>query len=233
MKIINVTKSYDSKDLFRNFNLEIEEGKVTAIMGSSGVGKTTLLKIIADITDYQGIIKKNGEVSYVFGENSLIAALTIKQNLDYVLTHVISNKQDRIKKIKEILIEVELDGELNSYPHELSSGMAQRVSLARGFIYPASAIIMDEPFRGLDISLKSRLQKYFLNLLLKENKTVILITHDINEALLLSDRIVVLGGRPVDIKADISITKSKVERSLSDVEIATVSDKLLKILENQ
>lgn len=233
MKILNVSKRYDEKELFRNFNFDFEEGKVTAIMGSSGVGKTTLLKMIAGITNYQGEIVNNGEISYVFGESSLIPALSVKQNLDYVLSNVIKNKADRLTKIKDILVEVELDGELDSYPNELSSGMAQRVSLARGFLYPANTIIMDEPFRGLDTSLKRRLQKYFLKLLSKESKTVVLITHDLNEALLLSDRIVILGGRPVEIQADLNIDKPKAERSLSDSEIATTSDKLLKILENQ
>lgn len=233
MKIINVSKQYDNKELFRQFNLDIEEGKVTAIMGSSGVGKTTLLKMIANVTDYQGTIETNGQISYVFGESSLIPALTVKQNLDYVTSHVIKDKIERHQKIKDILLEVELSDELNSYPNELSSGMAQRVSLARGFLYPANTIIMDEPFRGLDTSLKSRLQKYFLKLLSKESKTVILITHDLNEALLLSDRIVIFGGRPVELKADVQIDIPKGARALSDPEISSKGDLLLKVLEKQ
>ena len=95
MKIINVSKHYDNKELFRQFNLDIEEGKVTAIMGSSGVGKTTLLKMIANVTDYQGTIETNGQISYVFGESSLIPALTVKQNLDFVTSHVIKDKIER------------------------------------------------------------------------------------------------------------------------------------------
>lgn len=232
MKITNVSKSYGEKSIFNRFSLDIEEGKVTAIMGSSGIGKTTLLKMIAGLTDFEGNIDKNGEISYVFGDASLIPALTVKQNLEYAVKHVITDKKSREHQILSILKEIELEDEINRYPEALSTGMAQRVSLARGFLYPASTIIMDEPFRGLDTALKSKLQKYFLKLLSKESKTIILITHDINEALLLADRILVFGSRPVEIKADIMLDISRSERTLSNKEIASASELLLHTLEN-
>lgn len=232
MRIINLNKSYGDKNIFENFNLECEKGKITAIMGRSGIGKTTLLKIIAGLIDYDGKIECDGNISYVFGEASLIPSLTVKQNLSYAVSHVIKDKVEREKAIIDILEQVELKGEINSYPQNLSTGMAQRVALARGFLYPSKLLIMDEPFRGLDTALKSKLERYFLKLLSKDNKTVILITHDINEALLLADRIIVFDNWPVDITFDEVIDISQDERALSSKEISSLADRLLKILQS-
>ena len=232
MKIIDVSKSYGDKTIFDKFNFAVEKNKITAIMGRSGIGKTTLLKIIAGLTDYEGKVETDGEISYVFGEASLISSLTVKQNLDYAVSHVIKDKTERTNAILGVLNELELERELNSYPHKLSTGMAQRVALARGFLYPSDALIMDEPFRGLDTALKSRLQKFFLELLAKNDKTVLLITHDVNEALLLADRIVVFEGNPIEITFDEEIHLPKEKRSLSCSEIASIGDNLLKVLQN-
>ena len=232
MKIKNLSKSFGDKHIFKNFNVEFEKGKITAIMGKSGIGKTTLLKAIANLTDYQGEIESDGAISYVFGEASLIPSLTVKQNLSYAVSHVIKDKKVRENAIYDILEQVELGDETNSFPWNLSTGMAQRVSLARGFLYPSNVLIMDEPFRGLDTALKSRLQKYFLKLLSKDNKTVVLITHDVNEALLLADRILVFDNRPVNIVFDESITIPQPERSFSNDGIASIADRLIAKLES-
>ena len=232
MKIKNLSKSFGDKRIFKNFNVEFEKGKITAIMGKSGIGKTTLLKAIANLTDYQGEIESDGAISYVFGEASLIPSLTVKQNLSYAVSHVIKDKKVRENAIYDILEQVELGDEANSLPWNLSTGMAQRVSLARGFLYPSNVLIMDEPFRGLDTALKSRLQKYFLKLLSKDNKTVVLITHDVNEALLLADRILVFDNRPVNIVFDESITIPQSERAFSNDGIASIADRLIAKLES-
>lgn len=232
MRIIDVSKKYGEKVIFDRFNLDLEPGKITAIMGRSGIGKTTLLKIIAGLTDYEGKVETSGEISYVFGEASLISSLTVKQNLEYAVSHVIKDKSERKNAILSVLKELELDGEINAYPRNLSTGMAQRVALARGFLYPADVLIMDEPFRGLDTALKTKLQKYFLNLFAKDNKTVLLITHDISEALLLADRIVVFDGNPIGLAFDENIMLPKEKRSLSSSEISSVGDELLKVLQN-
>ncbi len=232
MKIKNLSKSFGDKRIFKNFNVEFEKGKITAIMGKSGIGKTTLLKAIANLTDYQGEIESDGAISYVFGEASLIPSLTVKQNLSYAVSHVIKDKKVRENAIYDILEQVELGDEANSFPWNLSTGMAQRVSLARGFLYPSNVLIMDEPFRGLDTALKSRLQKYFLKLLSKDNKTVVLITHDVNEALLLADRILVFDNRPVNIVFDESITIAQSERAFSNDGIASIADRLIAKLES-
>ncbi len=231
MKINNVSKSYGDKVIFDNFSLHLEKNTITAVMGASGIGKTTLLKMIAGLTDYSGEIIKEGRVSYVFGESSLIPALTVKQNLEYAVKHLIANKELLNNSIFAILKELEMEKELNAYPKALSTGMAQRVAIARGFLYPAKYILMDEPFRGLDTSLKNRLQKYFLKLLSKDQRTVLLITHDVNEALLLADRVIVFDGNPINMVLDEKITIPQANRSINNNEIAPLADKILKALE--
>ena len=94
MKIIDVSKSYGDKTIFDKFNFAVEKNKITAIMGRSGIGKTTLLKIIAGLTDYEGKVETDGEISYVFGEASLISSLTVKQNLDFLQANRVSKMQE-------------------------------------------------------------------------------------------------------------------------------------------
>ncbi len=232
MKIVNVSQSYDEKHIFRNFSYEFPNGKITAIMGGSGVGKTTLLKIIAGLTNYTGEIQKEGEISYVFGETSLIPSLTVRQNLNFAVSHVIPCKEERETLIKDILAEVELIDEIDNYPHQLSTGMAQRVSIARGFLYPSSTIIMDEPFRGLDTALKTKLEKLLLKLLSKDKKTVIFITHDVTEAVLIADKVIVVDGRPIEVKGEIEINLPQEERTLSNEIVSKSGEQLLTFLQN-
>lgn len=233
MKISNLCKKYGDKVIFDDFNITFEDNKVTAIMGGSGVGKTTLLKVIANLTDYTGEIDNSGEISYVFGEASLISSLTIKQNLEYAVSHVIKDKTELNESIKTILNELELSTEINSYPKKLSTGMSQRVSLARGFLYPSKVLILDEPFRGLDTALKHKLQKYLLKLLSLNKRTVILITHDINEAIAVADRVVVFEGRPVNITFDRVIDYPVENRLAYSNEMNEIRENLLNVLGNQ
>lgn len=227
MEIKNLSFGYGDNIIFKDFSCSFLDGKVNCVLGESGIGKTTLLNAIARGDD--AVIKEGGEVSYVFQQPRLVPALTVYQNLELVLSSVIKDKKERKEKIKNALYTVELNDKADAFPKELSGGQMQRASLARAFIYPSNILLCDEPFKGLDIALKSRLVKIFLSLLESERKTVIFVTHDIEEALLLGDRITVLKGKPATAALSVDITDSG-GRDLSSEKINEARKKILHYL---
>lgn len=181
----NITKRYGEKTVFENFNLDIEENKITVILGESGSGKTTLLNMIARLTDFDGEITGAENVSMVFQRDRLVPHLTVKDNILLVNKNV---------NVKALLDSVGLSGTENLYPKDLSAGMARRVAILRAFSSPASLILMDEPLVNLDLSLKYSLIAEIKRLKAESGKTVIFVSHDVKETVMLADRIMVIGG---------------------------------------
>ncbi len=181
----NITKSYDNtKKVFENFNLDIEQGKCTVILGESGSGKTTLAKIILGTTGYSGeVIGVSNDISVVFQNNVLVPNLTVSQNLMLVNPTV---------NVKEALNLVELSDVENAYIKTLSAGMKRRVAIARAISTNTPLMILDEPFINLDLALKYSLMAKIKNLIKARNQTVIMITHDIGEASFMADRALAL-----------------------------------------
>ena len=206
ISIKNLTKKYDSKIVFNNLNLDIEENKITVILGESGVGKTTLLNVIAGLTDYEG--KVSGEIkpmSYIFREDRLIPNLTVEENLKLVIPNVDVNTE---------LEKVGLQKEAKSYPKTLSAGMSRRVSIARGIAFPSKLVLMDEPLINLDLALKFDLISKIKADVKEKEKTAIIVTHDVKEAVLLADRILVLNKG--EIVKDIITINENTEQELFD-----------------
>lgn len=200
IKLSNVTKNYSNACVFNDFSLEIEEGEITCILGESGSGKTTLLNIIAGLTEFSGNVDKV-KCSYVFQKPNLFPNLTVKQNL------LLVNKDETA--ISGILQELNIYDKLNSYPKHLSGGQAQRVAFARGVLFDADVILMDEPFSSLDLKVKIQMIKDFAKKLKEKQKTVIFVTHDIEEAHMLANRAVVLkqGKISADFYCDVQIPR--------------------------
>lgn len=203
MKLVDISKSFGKKKIFENLNLEIEPQKILVILGESGCGKTTLLSIIAGlIKEYSGKItyEKDKEfgMGYIFQEDLLIPWKTVYENIEYVLDGKIiaENLKEYIEKYLKL---VKLLDEKENYPKQLSGGMRRRVAIARGFAFPSPYLIMDEPFEFLDLKTKKNIIKDFKRLQEVEKKTVIFVTHDIESALELGERIVVFGGNPTRI----------------------------------
>ena len=220
-----LNKSFGDKFVLNDFNLVINKGTTTVIMGKSGIGKTTLLNCIAKITPYEGQIIGVDGVSYVFQEDRLIDHLTVFANLDFALCGKIPNPQ-RLKLIKEVLEDVELIDKASSYPNELSGGQKKRVSLARAFLSPEKVLLMDEPLNSLDLGLKGRIIEVFSKLQTKYSKTVVFVTHDLDEALSVADKIVVID----DSGEVYSHVFSKKDRDITDEECNFVRKKLLDVL---
>lgn len=215
MKLISVSKSYGDNKVFDDFSLEVEENKILAVLGASGCGKTTLLNIVSGLTDYEGKVEKSGDrISYIFQNKRLLPNLTVYKNVEYVLKNVYPKEKIPVV-VEEVLRKVELYDSRNLYPSELSGGMGQRVSLARAFAYPSEILLMDEPFKALDVSLKKRIINVFNSLYENDRRTTLFVTHDIEEAFALADRIIVLqkGGA---VLCDVSLSVPAKERGYAD-----------------
>ncbi|MBE5756974.1 MAG: ATP-binding cassette domain-containing protein [Clostridiales bacterium] len=183
IELKNLSKSYGDKIIYTNFNLKIEDGETVAILGNSGCGKTTLLNIMANLTDFNGEVIGIDNPSFVFAEDRLLPHKTVKENLLFV---------NKVKDVSYMLEKVGLKEYENAYPKELSTGMARRVSVLRAFCYDSSVMLLDEPFRNLDLALKYKLMDFFLELKKVDKKTAIFVTHDPDEAVYIADRVIVL-----------------------------------------
>ncbi|MCX0370745.1 ABC transporter ATP-binding protein [Clostridium perfringens] len=224
IKLINIEKNFGNKKIYDKFSLNFEEGKINCILGKSGCGKSTLLNIIANLEEINSgeIIGVPEKIAYVFQEDRLIEWNSIYTNMELPLLKFYT-KDEREEKIKSILREVELEDYIKSYPKELSGGMRQRANIARALLYNGELLLMDEPFKSLDKSSKENIIKIFKKNHLEKNNTVIMVTHDINEALSLGDNIFILGGSPailMDKFKDVQRSKEK----------NNIEDKILLIL---
>lgn len=227
----NLTCSYEQKTIFDNFDVTFEQGKINVILGGSGVGKTTLLNAIAGIKSYEGQIEgcEDG-VSYIFQKDRLIPSISVYKNLDLILKGVVKDKAERKRMIEQTAVDLEISDVLKSLPSEISGGQAQRVSMARAFLYPSDVMLLDEPFKALDTALKTRLIKQFAALQEKKNKTVVFVTHAIDECLLLADDYFVFDDAPVKIVLQGKINSKKSERKLTDKALEETRNSLLQAI---
>ncbi len=200
----NINLSYGNLEIFRDFNIEFQEGEINCILGPSGCGKTSLLNIIAGLLKPDNISEngfKDKAISYVFQDPRLLPWMTVGDNIRFVL-------RDRFdspiinETIDEYLEMVQLTAFKDYYPAKLSGGMRQRVSLARAFSFPSEVILMDEPFKGLDLKLKEELSLAFQTLYDHRKVSVIWVSHDVEEALRPGRYTTILNGSPVKIAAN-------------------------------
>lgn len=222
-------------------NFTIAEHEFVSIVGPSGCGKTTLLKIAA------GLIKPNtGHITFtdtqrtpstamVFQDQGLLPWLTVMDNIGFGLELKKVPKDVRRKQVLEFMRRVKLDGFENYYVHELSGGMCQRVALARAFLSNPDILLMDEPSGSLDAQTRIILQEELLNIWKEEQKTVIFVTHDIDEAVLLSDRIIVLSDRPGRIQQIIQVPleRPRALKVKDDPRFTEIRWQIWKLLEQQ
>lgn len=193
MLIRDINCKYREKVIYEDFNINFDDNKINCIIGKSGCGKTTLLNNIAEI-----LLKENRKISYVFQSDSLIPWRNIYNNLKIVIKKYLRGKELE-SEIDTILELVGLSEFKYYYPHELSGGMKQRVNLARALIGGPEIILMDEPFKSLDIKCKQNIIEIVRKINLEKKTTIILVTHDKEEILNLANSVFLLGERPVKI----------------------------------
>lgn len=217
IEIRDLIKKFNDHYVFNNLNLDIESDKITVILGKSGCGKTTLLRLISNLEKYDsGSINTNNlKFSYVFQEPRLFPWLTVFENIQ-AITNLPSDEIYRMIRM------VDLEKFSNSYPDELSGGMKSRVSLARAFAYKPNFLLMDEPFSNLDDFTRVKMQEELLKLYNKENVGILFVTHNIDEALTIADKIIVLKEGKIYSSCNINSKK----RDLLDFEFTTLKRKI-------
>ncbi|MBR4670142.1 MAG: ABC transporter ATP-binding protein [Butyrivibrio sp.] len=217
LTIENVNRLYDDGErqveALKDVNLELKRGEFVSIIGASGCGKTTLLRLIAGLDKINtGSIVFNGEPvkepnykrGYIFQQHNLFPWLTVEQNVAAGLKarHVFKKNKDKIQKYIDL---VGVTGFEKSYPHQLSGGMSQRVAIARALINEPELLVLDEPMGALDSFTRADIQDKLLEIRAEKNLTMLLVTHDVDEAIYMSDRIVIMTPRPGKISEIIDV----------------------------
>lgn len=212
LEIKNINKSYHTKEgeikAIDNFNLKVNKGEIISLVGPSGCGKSTILSILAELDkDYKGSIIKDNDLktSYMLQSDALLPFLTIYDNCLLGLKIKKELTEENIAYVNYLLKFYNLDEFKDNYPKSLSGGMKQRVALIRTLATKPDLLLLDEPFSALDEQSKLLISDDVYKIIKKEKKTVILVTHNIEEAILFSDKVVILSKRPAKIKNIIDI----------------------------
>ncbi len=249
IQLVNLRKEYTERRSVRRSNdeledkgdkmvaldgidLEFKEGELVCILGPSGCGKSTMLRLIAGFdraTEGEVLIggakveKPSSDSVFVFQHDGLLPWMTVWQNMELGLNHV-SDEEEKVARVKEYIELVELSGFENNYPYQLSGGMKRRAELARALVVNPEMLMMDEPFTGLDFLTHMKMREEVVNMHELIGKTMIMITHFIDDALTMADRVVVLSERPttvkmvreLDVQRPRNIEKDPVLRELRD-----------------
>ncbi|WP_207677955.1 ABC transporter ATP-binding protein [Desulfonema magnum] len=221
-----------------NINLEFCEGEMVTILGPSGCGKSTLLRIIAGFDKpTAGSVVINGETLtgpssdhiFVFQHNALLPWMTVQENVALGLRGM-EDKEMMKEQIQEHIELVELEGFENHYPYQLSGGMQRRAELARALAVNPDTLFMDEPFTGLDFLAHMKMREEVVNMHEYFEKTILVVTHDIDDALIMGDRIVVLSGRPAHVKLSEKLDFPRPRSFVKNTELSKLRDEVYLML---
>jgi NitT/TauT family transport system ATP-binding protein len=222
-------------------DLEIGDDEFLTVLGPSGCGKTTLLNIVASFesatggevrVDGEPVRKPGPDRGVVFQEYALFPWLTVQQNVEFGLRERGTPRSERKERVRRQIASVGLSGFERRYPHELSGGMRQRVALARVLVNDPKILLMDEPFAALDAQTRSMMQQELLGVWSAERRTAIFITHNIEEAVLLGDRVVVMTARPGRIKEIVAIELPR-PRDVTSAEFNEIRRRIGALLEDE
>src|SRR5450755_1021092 len=202
----NISHSYGRLRVLEDISLEVQHGEFVAIVGPSGCGKTTLLNLLSGFDQpTSGSIERKGESRMVHQKDGLFPWLTVSENVALGLRRI-KNGERRKQQVEDLLGLIRLETFGESYPHQLSGGMRQRVELARALAGSSDILLLDEPFSALDYLTRLRMRQELARILQARPRTVVLVTHDIEEAAQLADRVIVLSERPAQIRDQLNIT---------------------------
>ena len=218
LEVKNVSKSFNGRPILQDISIELNRGELVCLLGVSGGGKTTLFNVISGlllpdggqvILDGRDITGKPGSISYMLQKDLLLPYRTIEDNVALPLLLKGAKKREARAQVSRHFVQFGLEGTEKKYPAQLSGGMRQRAALLRTYLFSRDVALLDEPFSALDTLTKSAIHRWFLDVMEKIRLSTLFITHDIDEAILLSDRIYLLSGSPGIITAEIVIREPK------------------------
>lgn len=221
LQINEVSKSFEEEQILKDISIELREGEIVSLLGVSGGGKTTLFNIIAGLSmpdkgnillEGEDITGKPGKVSYMLQKDLLLPYRTILDNVALPLIVRGMKKKEAREKAAGFFEEFGLTGTEKKYPSQISGGMKQRAALLRTYLFSEKVALLDEPFSALDMLTKSMVHEWYLDVMEKIKLSTLFVTHDIDEAILLSDRIYLLKGKPGTITKEIVIKEPKPRR---------------------
>ena len=223
LEVKDLTFSYDgSRNILEDISLTLHDGELVCLLGVSGGGKTTLFNLIAGllkpqqgsiILNGEDITGKTGRVSYMLQKDMLLPYRTVEDNVALPLLIKGMKKKEARRVAGEHMERFGLAGREKKYPAQLSGGMRQRAALLRTYLFSADVALLDEPFSALDTLTKSDMHRWYLDVMDTIKLSTLFITHDVDEAILLSDRIYLLGGRPAQLTREIVIDEPKPRRA--------------------
>lgn len=237
----NISKSYGNKEIIRDISLEIYEGELVCLLGVSGVGKTTLFNVLSGLlVPDQGKVLLNGlditgeagHISYMLQKDLLLPYKTVLDNVSLPLIIRGENKKKARIEASDHFKTFGIDGTQKKYSYQLSGGMRQRAALLRTYLFSHDVALLDEPFSALDTITKSAMHSWYLKVMEKIKLSTLFITHDIDEAILLSDRIYIMTGKPGQITSEIKLEhqKPRGEEFLLSKEFINYKREILNIL---
>ena len=222
----NITMKFGSETIIRDVSIAVDQGELVSLLGVSGSGKTTLFNCISGIytpvsgrviLDGEDITGTTGHISYMLQKDLLLPYKTIEDNVALPLFIRGVPKQEARQQASAHFEEFGLEGTQKKYPKQLSGGMRQRAALLRTYLFSDDVALLDEPFSALDTITKGKIHKWYLDVMEKINLTTVFITHDINEAVLLSDRIYIMTGKPGEIRTEMKIETPRSQRQDYDL----------------
>ncbi len=218
LEVKNISKSFDGTPVLKDVSIELNRGELVCLLGVSGGGKTTLFNIISGLLtpdsgqillDGEDITNQSGHISYMLQKDLLLPYRTIEDNAALPLLLKGEKKKNARRKVSPLFEQFGLEGTQKKYPSQLSGGMRQRAALLRTYMFSKDVALLDEPFSALDTLTKSAMHKWYLNVMERIQLSTLFITHDIDEAILISDRIYLLSGSPGEITGEILIKEEK------------------------
>lgn len=221
LEVKNVSKSFDGKSVIQDISIELGQGELVCLLGVSGGGKTTLFHVISGLLepdqgkvflDGKDITNQPGNISYMLQKDLLLPYRTIEDNVALPLLLKGMKKKDARLQAAQMFAQFGLEGTQKKYPAQLSGGMRQRAALLRTYMFSQDVALLDEPFSALDTLTKSAIHEWYLEVMEKIQLSTLFITHDIDEAIRLSDRIYLLSGSPGKITGEIVIKEARPRR---------------------
>lgn len=228
IEVEQLSIKYDDKSILKNVNFSCYAGEFVSIVGKSGTGKSSFLNALANFIPYTGHIKIPSDIGYIFQNYALFPWMTVEDNIGFGIEN--KSKSEKQNITKELLSKIDMNSFSQRYPSQLSGGQIQRVALARAFAKNPSIILADEPYGALDHHTRDKMHEWLLSILNKSIKTVIFVTHYIEEAIFLSDRVIVLKDSSFVANIEITFAKPRTNQLKFSADFIAMKEKILSFM---